>query len=282
MGGGSVHRIPIVYSGPGNGITTFLEKFITCLTRSDIFKRSSDDFRRSLSNSETIIIQWKNGSVLTSLKNETSKCDRLLLDMFNDEVGRLIETGYLVGTGEFIRKERHFAKAVRKFIDTTRRPLFLVFVNVQRAFSDSSKDIEDQRKIFADFCMKIIAPLLIQKDLFVCLGGNGNLFEWVGSTTFLFRGSLELTKITLNPIGSKYVEKIIRNTYFKMSDKDKSLAEYYGIENQDEIDLATRFIMMKTNGHPSSMLKMLRRCYSLADLANYCDNCPLSPFTYNT
>ena len=260
----------------GMGKTTLARNYISMAPQA-FSSRHSDTFKASLSAARTVVVTLAPSCLVGPAK--TRNLDALqdaVRKQFVMELQTMISDNYFcegssVGFLEDKNSERSFTGAVRRFIDETGSPLFLVLDEIGDAFAEENVSVIKQREYFLYFCRTIISGCLRINGLFLLLIGKADFLDLVANRTpcspKLNGSSIIIERIGLKMIRQEHIGTILDRTYRD----DQPLSQLYGAneKNSHQRDEAINAILAATNGHPRSVCDMLSVCTTLAALKAY-------------
>jgi hypothetical protein len=160
----------------------------------------SDRFKASLSAARTVVVKLTPSCLVGPAKARNyDALQDALRKQFVMELQRMIRDKYFcegssVGFLEDENSGRSFTGAVRRFIDETGSPLFLVLDEIGDAFAEENVSVIKQREYFLFFIRTIISSSLKIDELFLLLIGKADFLSlvpydmhWNGSNVLIER-----------------------------------------------------------------------------------------------
>ena len=165
-------------------------------------------------------------------------------------------------------------------------PLFIVLDEIGAAFNDDTFDYFEQREKFMSFCSNIVGKWFPVKEVFFLLLGRGNFLNYVGlrPTTVhnISHSPHVFERIHLHLLRPEAISSILKNTFIDET-KDQTVAQSLNL-NEEKIQMASKILFNKTNGHPRTLIATLKSCRSFEDIEKYLPNISLEDpaLFYNT
>ena len=270
MKGGATPQVAIMDDAYGMGKTMFAGMYIEMCHKATLPDFGHPDFKQSILDTRTITVRLPGSCLLQPARESPEAANRALSDLIYLEMSNLKLMGDLSGDLSRLSEIQNSAELLKSFIEITQTPLFLVLDEIGGAFSGSSP-VTGRRSVFMDFCSNVLSRWITISHLFFILVGRGDIFNFVGTriTPEKLSGSpFDFQRISLKLIGVENIERILSQTTKMKDGKETTLADYFGIA-QEEIPLYAKEIQDVTNGHPRSMLDLLKHSESKPDLMRF-------------
>ena len=283
-GSGGDYRIPLIDQVFGMGKTEFGLNFVKQCSRLRLadYDTTTRDVIKKLSKARTLRLHLIDGCLInpmttsepTDVKDALEAVLRQQIISFASDKIHTDLAGILRNDLEQSCENISFQTSDRLFKSlmarTNNDPVFVVLDDIGAAFVNDS-NVSDRRDKFFEFCRVVLVPWLDCDNLYFLLMGRGDIFKWIGNRPSI-ENEMSLSPVKFIRIGLSMLReskiKVIIDKTLTINRGRCTLEKYFQLEQKD-IPTVVKAIMEQTNGHPRSVLDMLKACTNASALYSY-------------
>ena len=225
------------------------------------------DFQKTLCSCRTVIITLTEDCFVDRDEN----MEKIMLEILKSNLEDMFEVKPISLTKEY-QDTKVFLKELVKDVG----PLFIVLDEIGVAFGKySSSDIQ-KREVFLRFCSKILRSWLLLDKVFFLLLGRGSFLSYVGQRKdeqIHPSSPAKFQRLSIHLLRTDAIKLILKKTLMKR-DGTQTIQQFFQLDEEKLSEVSNK-LFLNTNGHPRTLLDVLKNSKTVSDLTKDCGPPPI-------